>query len=90
MSTVFLSILLSIPILLYQGYVATQLWSWFVVPTFQVPGLSIPIAIGLCILMNLPTRGFHEKDEGLTLSVSFWIVKITFAWVAGAIVKGFV
>lgn len=31
----------------WKGYVASLMWAWFVVPTFHLPILSIPAAIGL-------------------------------------------
>jgi hypothetical protein len=43
---------------IYHGFVLTKLWSWFVVPVFSAPHLSIPAAIGLCLIV-----GFMSKDN---------------------------
>jgi len=49
---------------LYGGFVLKLLWSWFVSPTFNLPGLNIPQAIGLSVVMAcfIPT-GMPDKDK---------------------------
>ena len=37
---------------LLRGWVLSILWGWFVVPTFNLPQLSIPIAIGLALVVG--------------------------------------
>ena len=44
---------------LWKGYVLTILWSWFVVPTFELPSLAIAPAIGLSLLVSFLT---HQSD----------------------------
>lgn len=38
---------------LLNAFVLTTLWSWFVVPTFGLQGLSMPVAFGLGVILNL-------------------------------------
>ena len=47
------------------GLVLRQLWHWFVAPTFGLPELSIPIAIGLMLVasMFLPRRELRKRIE---------------------------
>ncbi len=39
----------------YNGYILVKLWSWFIVPTFNLPALSIPVGIGISIVISLLT-----------------------------------
>ncbi len=54
---------------LYGGWVFAQLWAWFVVRTFGLPPITIPVAIGLSIIATKLTYQFgpgmfdDEKDE---------------------------
>lgn len=52
-------------IAIVRGWVMTVLWSWFVVPTFHLPELSIPVAIGLSLMigMFIAKRISAEKSE---------------------------
>ncbi|MDP3994695.1 MAG: hypothetical protein Q8P91_02605 [bacterium] len=45
-----------------QGFALKILWAWFVVPTFQLPGLSIPAALGLSMVASYLTHQYN-KDE---------------------------
>jgi hypothetical protein len=47
-----------------RGFVLTKLWLWFIVPTFGLPKLSIPIAIGLALVVGLLTEHSNQhKDD---------------------------
>jgi hypothetical protein len=35
-----------------NGWAVSVLWSWFIVPTFGLPLLTIPKAIGLVVIIN--------------------------------------
>jgi len=47
-----------IPFVAY-GYAMSVMWGWFVVPTFDVPELSIVAAIGIAMLIGYTT---HRVD----------------------------
>ena len=46
-----------------RGYVLSVLWGWFVVPTFGLPALSIPIAIGISLILAFTTHQISVKKE---------------------------
>ncbi len=61
--------LLSIPVLIVlsvvaNAYALSVLWGWFVVPLFALPALSIPVAMGLSVIVNFMTS--HSTTESKT------------------------
>ena len=46
-----------------NGLVLVKLWSWFIVPTFALPVLSVPVAIGISILVKYLTLQKMPKDD---------------------------
>jgi hypothetical protein len=48
---------------LINGLVAAKLWSWFIVPTFGLPKLSMPAAIGLWLLARSITYRSSTKTD---------------------------
>ena len=94
------SLFLLVLSLIWSGFVVTKLWKWFVVPTFDVKELSIPIAIGISLflffttkadLSELPTKHddktTKEKLMQATINVIF---KPTFILLFGWIVSLFI
>ena len=57
----------------WKGYVLSVLWGWFIVPVFGLPALSIPFAIGVCIVVGLLTFQHHEEKRsfGQLIPLSF-------------------
>lgn len=62
------------------GFVLTKLWLWFMVPTFGLPALSLPVAIGITMIVrfmcpkSIPKlEDFMKKDE------ETWITFLKFA-----------
>ena len=52
---------------IWRGYVFSVLWGWFIVPTFALPALSIPLAIGIAMVVSFLTYQFHHnKDDRKT------------------------
>ena len=45
-----------------SGYALSILWEWFVVTTFSLPSISIPVAIGLALIVNFLTHQDSETD----------------------------
>jgi hypothetical protein len=63
-SVVFLMIFASI----FNGYVLSVLWGWFVVPTFGAPTLGVAPAIGIALVVGYMThqmrdRIFRDEDK---------------------------
>ena len=46
----------------WRGYVLSVLWGWFMVPGFGVGPLSIPLAIGLSMLIGMLTNHRTMKE----------------------------
>jgi hypothetical protein len=39
--------------IVWEAWIMTKLWSWFVMPTFDAPALTMPVAAGLALLVVL-------------------------------------
>jgi len=48
---------------LWNGYVLTVLWRWFMVPVFNLPILSLPVAIGISLVIGLLTQQYQSIPE---------------------------
>lgn len=59
-------LLLSFVVAIYEGWVLTVLWKWFVASTFALPLLSIPVALGITIIVFAfhasLFRGLEKED----------------------------
>lgn len=53
----------SIVLLLYGGWIFQTLWGWFVATTFGIQTLSLPQAIGLSIFTSLITWKLPSKED---------------------------
>src|SRR4051812_10507247 len=56
------TIVLTIYGTLMNGWALSQLWSWFIVKTFELPALTIPEAIGICLVVRFMTSQFDGKN----------------------------
>lgn len=54
---------LSAPFVIWKSYVITILWSWFVVPYFNLPPLSIWLVYGLMTLYGIFKSDYTVKKE---------------------------
>lgn len=76
-----------------NGWVLSILWGWFAVPTFGLPALSIPSAIGVALVVSyltyqyIPDRNSDEDSAGR--SISFIIARPFIALFIGWIVQMF-
>jgi hypothetical protein len=77
------------------GFVLTQLWSWFMVPTFHFAALTLQSAIGLSLIIKLLIPGpfLNESDVplGLSLLISIGhtlLISLTILTI-GVLVKGY-
>lgn len=47
-----------------NGFVLVSLWDWFVIPLFEsAPELTIPYAIGLCMIVSYLTYHYVSIEE---------------------------
>jgi hypothetical protein len=77
-----LGLLIIIPLnAVLEGWVLTTLWGWFVVPTFDLPQLTVVPAIGLCLIVNflvqIPPKE-KKKDEDTATLVGQLVAKAIF------------
>jgi len=77
--------------MMYHGYALSILWRWFVVPTFGIPALSIPAAIGLGLTIAYLTHQNIQEDESRPIEQAFAlaVIKPTFALFIGWLVQFF-
>ena len=85
---------------LWSGYVLSVLWGWFLVPAFHLPQISIALAIGISLVVNMLTAKSSSesvesgKDKGLSESfiraLAFACLYPLLALGIGAIVHAFV
>lgn len=58
-----LIMLLLMPVtFIINGFVLRQLWEWFIVPTFDLPLFSIPIAIGIGAFISYTTHQYSDVE----------------------------
>lgn len=49
--------------IIWNGYVLSIVWDWFIVETFKAPNLSIPIAIGIQAIIGFITYKSETTKE---------------------------
>lgn len=54
--------LMVLPIMLIKAWVLTHLWSWFVMPMFDLPQLTLVHAMGFVLLVNFLRSSNSYKD----------------------------
>lgn len=69
-----------IPTILFEGWILTYLWKWFVVPQFGLDPLHFTVAAGLSLLynymsMDLTTTRESFSDDTLT-ALAFTIFRV--------------
>ena len=79
---------------IYYALVLSYLWGWFVVPTFNLPELSIQTAWGLYILvgfLNTQIRTTKPKEEDRSNTVTYLeaVLAPTIAWLSGYLIYTF-
>lgn len=77
-----------------NGWALVKLWSWFIVPVFSAPVLTMISAIGLSLVVQYftvtsPSNKKTETTYGETLLLGFlWsTIKPLFALAFGALIK---
>ena len=59
-----------------SGLVISQLWSWFIVDTFGVPKISVPVAIGISLIVGkLTHQEIDKKESDKTKSILYKLVE---------------
>jgi hypothetical protein len=61
---------------LLNGWAFVKLWGWFVIPYFNVPELTIPVAIGIALLIGMLTTETPKTDSSKKASTEDGVVNI--------------
>lgn len=90
----FIFILLGLSIL-YNGWALQLLWSWFMVPIFGLPALSIAQAIAVAMIIGFVTYQYHEspketKENGLVTAVFLLLFRPLVYLGFGLILRNFI
>jgi hypothetical protein len=57
-----LAVLLGVVGVTFSGYALSILWGWFIVETFNAPQISIPVAIGISIIIDYLSKQTTSTD----------------------------
>lgn len=80
--------------IILDGWVITQLWLWFVVPTFKITPLSIPIAIGIhWLVFFLCPKKSDLREESIKSNVDLFLESVFISMTAlfgGFVAKQFI
>jgi hypothetical protein len=74
--------------LLLRGWVLSVLWGWFVTP-LGTPPITIPIALGLSLLISMFTQEVKREKEAITVALVSSIVISLLSLGIGAIYHAF-
>jgi len=50
---------------IWEGFVLMKLWGWFIVPTFGLPVLTIPVAIGMVMIVTFLAHQMRTDSEDI-------------------------
>jgi predicted phage tail protein len=48
---------------MWNGYVFSVMWGWFVVPAFHLPQVSVAVAIGISMIVGMLTHHLSQDQE---------------------------
>jgi formate-dependent nitrite reductase membrane component NrfD len=79
---------------IFSGFVLSILWGWFIVSTFGLPALTIPLAMGIMLVVGYLSKqvDFNNQDrEDYQKRMNVvMIVKPLVALVVGYVIKSFI
>lgn len=81
---------------IFRGFLVSKLWLWFIVSTFAVPAISVPVAIGIGILATLLTVGTpykttsNEDEDDKFTNILSDIICTTGVFALALVVRAFV
>lgn len=55
----FITVVMTAALTTWEGFVLSKMWGWFLVPTFGLPAITIPVAIGICLIAAFLT---HQQN----------------------------
>jgi hypothetical protein len=83
---------------MWHGYVFSLLWSWFAVPAFGLPTLSLAMSIGVALLVNyatyhrvtVPTDPFEDTGDTVIDSATHIITYPLIVLIIGWVIKQYI
>lgn len=89
-----LNLAYSIGCFILSGYVLSILWAWFIIGTFGLPVLTIPVAMGIMVVVSYLTKqpnfANEDKEDYLKRTNILAIVKPLGTLAVGWIIKSFI
>jgi hypothetical protein len=84
-------LVLALPFIgIWNAYVVTKLWTWFIVAHFGAKAMTMPVAYGACLLVWLATYKPSGDKEASASTLAFaGIVGPAIALLCGWIAQGF-
>lgn len=76
-------------LMLYESYVITFLWRWFITSTFGLKPLSIPQALGFTLVAAMIQSTRVENNTSATEVALTSVVKTSLIWAAGFFVYSY-
>ena len=75
-------------LMILKGFTLMVLWGWFIVPYFRAAPLTIPIAIGLGLVISVFTyqhseadqQAINERDRGLAETLGAALLRPTLTY----------
>jgi len=71
-----------------RGLVLVKLWAWFITPTFGLPLLTVPVALGVALIAGFLTNSNtqykdHETDWGANVVAAILgpLLALFFGWI---------
>ncbi len=71
----------------WQGFVLSIIWGWFIVRAFHAPSLSIPLAIGISLVVSMltyqiPNQEADEKHTSRSIGIGIFYPLLILAMAA--------
>jgi hypothetical protein len=74
----------------WRGYVLSILWVWFIVRAFDAPPISIPLAIGVSLIVSFLTRQWQKEKHATSFVIGMAIFAPAMTLFIGWIVTKFI
>lgn len=75
---------------IWNGYVLSILWGWFIVSALKVQPISIALAIGIAMTVKFMTYQYNGNDENGSMKSAMKATVFAIAYPLLALVAGYV
>lgn len=77
----------------WRAYVLSVMWAWFIVATFGLPAITVPVAVGIMygvlLFKHIPSKLEADNPHDYNSRLAFDLIVPTVVLGFGWIVKGF-